>query len=722
VTRSKLLALLLAATLMGCSGGAKSDAPDASRVSTPPSVALPSPRRVLELVSAEHRRDANAISGEDLASRDVVVRRTAVRALSRIADARSAELLGRALADEDSDVVAWSAYGLGYACKGREPATVRALAVRAASLFSDDASKRAQGLEAFDALCDALARCGNGDAERTLRGWLDTRHAERAALALGKLASRHGRLEDASIVALLDAASRPNKPLDSALFAFTRLGPLGASIQTRLLEVARAALKRPGLGRRFAVRALGRAGPDAAKELARVLSDARSSAAERSDAARELARLGNDGQRALAEALPALAHIAQEPGALSSSQYGPLSAALEVLTSAPAAARETLNTLAALPVAATAAPALRRRIVRLRCRAAALLAGRATLSGRLVACDPDRAGRLGALAVVSVLDRGPLSGARYRRWRELAESSDRVVRQAALALMPAHPEIVNPQQVLAKALHAAEPGTIAAAAEVLAAYPDRASAEPSERRGEQGADAGRPALKTHAEVITGLTAAFDRADDKYIETRSTLIDAAGALQLLSMLPRIEHDCKSSYPTLRQHAVKALGLLAHPQPCDTFTPLRDPPRELAALATQQVRLRFETDAGSLLLTLDPALAPVAVTRVVELAKSGFYNGVSVHRVVPGFVAQFGDPGGDGYGGANAPPLRCETSPESFDEGAVGVALAGRDTGSSQIFVTLGPYPHLDGDYPLIGHAGPGWDNLAQGDLVHKVTLE
>ena len=54
--------------------------------------------------------------------------------------------------------------------------------------------------------------------------------------------------------------------------------------------------------------------------------------------------------------------------------------------------------------------------------------------------------------------------------------------------------------------------------------------------------------------------------------------------------------------------------------------------------------------------------------------------------------------------------------------MGVALAGRDTGSSQIFVTLGPYPHLDGDYPLIGHAGPGWDSLAQGDLVHKVTLE
>jgi cyclophilin family peptidyl-prolyl cis-trans isomerase len=54
--------------------------------------------------------------------------------------------------------------------------------------------------------------------------------------------------------------------------------------------------------------------------------------------------------------------------------------------------------------------------------------------------------------------------------------------------------------------------------------------------------------------------------------------------------------------------------------------------------------------------------------------------------------------------------------------VGVALSGRDTGSSQIFVTLGPYPHLDGDYALIGRAEPGWDALAQGDLVRKVTVQ
>jgi cyclophilin family peptidyl-prolyl cis-trans isomerase len=93
---------------------------------------------------------------------------------------------------------------------------------------------------------------------------------------------------------------------------------------------------------------------------------------------------------------------------------------------------------------------------------------------------------------------------------------------------------------------------------------------------------------------------------------------------------------------------------------------------------------------------------------------------VHRVVPGFVVQLGDPDGDGYGGSDRPPLRCETSPAAFEAGMVGIALAGRDTGSSQFFVTLAREPHLDGDYALVGRAGPGWERLVEGDVVRKAT--
>jgi cyclophilin family peptidyl-prolyl cis-trans isomerase len=138
----------------------------------------------------------------------------------------------------------------------------------------------------------------------------------------------------------------------------------------------------------------------------------------------------------------------------------------------------------------------------------------------------------------------------------------------------------------------------------------------------------------------------------------------------------------------------------------------------------VRVVFDTDAdatGPLSIAFDPALAPVAATRFVSLARSGFYTGVTVHRVVPGFVVQFGDRGGDGYGGAGA-SLRCETSPAPFGALDVGVALAGRDTGSSQIFVALARLPHLDGEYAWVGRAEGNWDAVAGGDVIRAVRVE
>ena len=133
------------------------------------------------------------------------------------------------------------------------------------------------------------------------------------------------------------------------------------------------------------------------------------------------------------------------------------------------------------------------------------------------------------------------------------------------------------------------------------------------------------------------------------------------------------------------------------------------------------MHFETDAGPVRLRLESGLAPVAVARVLQLARSGFYAGTVIHRVAPGFVVQFGDPGGDGFGGAGQSFLRCETSPVSFSSLRVGMALAGRDTGSSQLFLTLGNFPHLDGDYPLIGTAEPGWERLAEGDVIRRVEV-
>ncbi|HMJ16038.1 MAG TPA: peptidylprolyl isomerase, partial [Polyangiaceae bacterium] len=384
--------------------------------------------------------------------------------------------------------------------------------------------------------------------------------------------------------------------------------------------------------------------------------------------------------------------------------------------------------IATLALQGSESAPLARRIVLMRCAAASVLANTRSLYPELRACDPDPQGRAGLLAVVKVLDRATITGARYERWRSLLEAKDAVVRQAALGLMPSHPEIAQAYRVLASALIAEEDGTVASAARVLAAYPERASEHPGAQRRAVEAEGARPPpeaapLKPHSTLLQALQKAFGkkRSPDA-IETRVALVDAVAALQLLSYKPAIETDCKSANPTLREHAEQALRLLGdRSKACTAAAPHARPPDELGASLPRELRLRFATDAGELGITLNGELSPIAVARIQKLVQSGFYAGLSVHRVVPGFVAQFGDPGGDGFGGASLPALPCETSPLGFDTLSVGIALAGRDTGSSQLFVTLGPQPHLDGKYSLIGRAEPGWDRLAPGDVIHEVTL-
>jgi cyclophilin family peptidyl-prolyl cis-trans isomerase len=344
--------------------------------------------------------------------------------------------------------------------------------------------------------------------------------------------------------------------------------------------------------------------------------------------------------------------------------------------------------------------------VSLRCRAAAAIAGREATHPRLLACDPDLKGRAGRLAHLAALGRAPLRAARLRRFLDLAATDDVVVRERAIELLAIHPEVPDSAALLARALASTAPGEVATAARLVADYPERA-----------GATAPAP------ELVRALTAAASRfAATSNIEVRGTLADAAGRLELLGEKPRLELDCRSDNPTLRVHAERALRLLgSRGADCSAFEPAPSPPDELGRALLRKIRLDLTSDVGPLWLELDPTLAPIAATRIAELARAGFYDGLRFHRVVHGFVAQFGDPGGDGYGGAALPPLRCETASTAFERGDVGIALSGRDTGSSQFFVTLARHPHLDGEYARIGKAGPGWERLAEGDVVQKITV-
>ncbi len=672
------------------------------------------------LLAAEERRDSAAVGREALSSREVLVRRAAARALARIADPPAAELLTPALSDEDPEVITWAAYGVGYACHGREAKTVRALVARAASLPSEPASSSPSApvlLSPIEAISDALGRCAGTEAESTLRAWLrgPALRAEAAALGLGRIATQTGKLEDASLVALLDLADRTPNGLQNALFPLTRLAALNASTADRARDIAqRLATSGKGARAEFAVRVLSRTGDAGSALLATLLANTALAPSLRAQAARELGTLGNAGQRALWSAFENLPVSGLSDPDLSGEAYGPFCALLDALKPPIPSSGAKLQAFAEYAFGKPGFESLTRRKVHIRCTTAALLAGSNFLNARLLACDPGKDSRERELAVLRVIGREKLRGARKLAYLALARSSDDNVREAALDELAEHGELVEAYQLLAEALGAKSLGVVASAAQVLAGYPERAA------RGLDVSDAHN-APNPDPSVVKAIGPAYAQASARSsIEVQSLLLDAIGALQILTLKDAANSACASDNPTLREHAQKALHLLGE-QARQCEAPEPQPRTALPVPLSANTRISFETDAGPLTLTLDPSYAPRAVARVLSLAQAGFYDGIVVHRVVPGFVAQFGDPEGDGYGGDDKPPLRCETAPLPFLGGSVGVALSGRDTGSSQLFVTLGRYPHLDGQYAWLGTASPGWERLAAGDRILRARV-
>jgi cyclophilin family peptidyl-prolyl cis-trans isomerase/HEAT repeat protein len=134
-----------------------------------------------------------------------------------------------------------------------------------------------------------------------------------------------------------------------------------------------------------------------------------------------------------------------------------------------------------------------------------------------------------------------------------------------------------------------------------------------------------------------------------------------------------------------------------------------------------RVALETARGRLELDLACPQAPLTCLSFLQLANAGFFDGLDFHRVVPDFVVQGGDPRGDGWGGPGY-TLRDEINRLRYRRGAVGMALAGADTGGSQFFITLSPQPHLDGGYTVFGRVVAGEEVLArlvQGDRIVRV---
>ena len=145
------------------------------------------------------------------------------------------------------------------------------------------------------------------------------------------------------------------------------------------------------------------------------------------------------------------------------------------------------------------------------------------------------------------------------------------------------------------------------------------------------------------------------------------------------------------------------------------------RILPALGGKLPRAEIVTERGTITLELFSVDAPLTVDNFLTLAAKGYYDDLRFHRVVPNFVAQDGDPRGDGNGGP-AYTIRDELNPRRYERGSMGMALSGPDTGGSQYFLMHAPDPHLDGRYTVFGRMIDGWavlDALVQGDHIERI---
>ena len=129
--------------------------------------------------------------------------------------------------------------------------------------------------------------------------------------------------------------------------------------------------------------------------------------------------------------------------------------------------------------------------------------------------------------------------------------------------------------------------------------------------------------------------------------------------------------------------------------------------------------FETDQGKITFELFSNDAPKTVDNFIKLVNEGFYNGLTFHRVIPGFMAQGGCPntreGSNGMPGTGGPgySIKCEINPKKHLKGSLSMAHAGKDTGGSQFFIVYEPQPHLDGVHTVFGKT----ENM---DVVLKLT--
>jgi len=140
----------------------------------------------------------------------------------------------------------------------------------------------------------------------------------------------------------------------------------------------------------------------------------------------------------------------------------------------------------------------------------------------------------------------------------------------------------------------------------------------------------------------------------------------------------------------------------------------------------LKVNMETSKGTIVIQLAADKAPVTVSNFVNLASRGFYDGLTFHRVIRGFMIQGGDPDGRGTGGPGYQfSDEFDATLKHDSPGVLSMANAGPGTNGSQFFITEAPTPHLNGKHSVFGKVTTGMDvvtRIEQGDVMKKVTIE
>lgn len=589
------------------------------------------------------------------------VRARAALAIGRLRDeADGPPLLAKLAVDPEVEVRRAAAFALGQT-RGTERTLV-------------DRWKQETDPSVRERLAVALGKQGGSDAVGLLLDGLDGPAAAASAEGLGRLAMRKvdGAATDRVARRLLDhVAPLPLGPTrQRAAWALARMGLTTASPATvsRLGELA--ARDPDGLVRAWLLRAWAGVATGQAREAGLVTAVSDPFPAVRIAAARAFARqCGPATGPALARLLVDL----EAPVRLEAIAAVGACAELD----APAMLRDALR---------AEEPTVRAAAVR------ALAASRRLEGGPEAWLAPEQPMLVRIAAAEALTD--------LRRLQELAtRSPEPQLRSAAAGALLAL-EKLKPADVVP--LLAAGDAVIAqAAADWLREHPDLGSEGPLVARLKKG-DLGA----TEAVTFVKALAAVYRSG----RIATPAPDAAAAVT-----PWLGH------PQLREDVPAIAAVLRIPTPPAEHPTRRIPPLE-EVLAIRSARIF--TSEGEIRVDLAAADAPYTVWNFATLADRGYFDGIVFHRVVPDFVAQAGDPRGDGWGGPGW-EIPDEINELSYVEGAVGMALSGPDTGGSQWFITLSPQPHLDGTYTVFGKVTHGLQNaraIDQGDRIERIVIE